>query len=297
MSQRTIKNYTDEDLILNDIGDIVIPANGALEIGGNEQKLIELASSDDLLDALSQGVDKYQLNNGITDLSKSEAIDLIRKIQRATEVDELGRWVVRSDSRKQLWDVVFQGAGDDCSTGKSGGGTPFVYDFSADVDDLRWDNENAPTGYKQQVVDWVFCDWTYLKEGTVYFFNMPKGSYLNFEVIAPPGTYGMTKALDNNQEIEKTYFETNEDWYTILHWVIDYHIEGSAPMGDELNTESAAENPAPSYFIWRAIVTIPEVEGWEDAHGHFSMEIYRQSMGPAGPHITTASKMITWPPA
>jgi hypothetical protein len=67
-------------------------------------------------------------------------------------------------------------------------------------------------------------------------------------------------------------------------------------MGDELNTESAAENPSPSFFVWRAIITVPEVEGWEDAHGHWSLEVYRTSMGPAGAHKTTPSKIVAWPP-
>lgn len=296
MSQRTLKNYTNEDLVLEDIGDITIPANGALDIGGNEQHLLELASSDDLLNALAKGITFYQLNDGIKDLSMSSAIDLTRKIQRPTEVDELGRWVVRSDSRKQGLDVVFQGSGDNCITKRSGDGIPFTFDFSAVADDVKWDNENAPVGYKQQIIDWQFCDWVYIKEGTLYFYNMPKGSFINFEILAPPGTYGLNKSLNEKQEIIKTYFPTNEDWYTILQWVVDYHIEGSAPMGDELNTESAAENPSPDYFIWRAIVNVPETEGWESAHGHWSLEVYRSSMGPLGPRKTTSSKMVTWPP-
>lgn len=296
MSQRTINNYTEEDLVIEDLGDIIIPANGALDIGGNESQLMELANSEDLLEALSQGVDKYQLNNGLKNLSKSEAIDLIRKIQRPTEIDELGRWVVRSDSRKQGWDVVFQGAGDNNTSLRSGEGTPFTFDFSVADTDLRWDNDNAPEGYKQQTIDWQFCDWTYIKEGTIYYYDIPKGSYINFEVIAPPGTIGIDKKLNDQGEIEKSYFSTGENWSSIIHWVINYRMEGSAPMGDELNTESASETPSPSYFIWRCTVTVPETTGWEQSHGHWSLEVYRTAMGPAGHKDVPSSNMVIWPP-
>jgi len=296
MSQRTIKNYTNEDVIIGDLGDVVIPANGAIDLGGDEQRMMELASSEELLLLLGQGESKYQVFDGVRDLSTAQGIDLIRKISRPTEIDTLGRWVVRADSRKVSWDVVFQGAGDDIVNGKSGGGNGFRWDFSAPSEDNRWDNENAPEGYKQQVIDWQFCDWVYIKEGTIYFYDIPKGSYINFEVVAPPGTFGLTKVLDNNLQVTKQMWPTGEDWWTILHWVIDYPMEGSSPMGDELNTESAAENPSPSFFVWRAIITVPEVEGWEDAHGHWSLEVYRTSMGPAGAYKTTPSKIVTWPP-
>jgi len=46
-------------------------------------------------------------------------------------------------------------------------------------------------------------------------------------------------------------------------------------MGDELNTEAAPDLPAYPYFIWRAEMTVPEVEGYEDFHGHFTLEAYR----------------------
>lgn len=296
MAQRIIKNYTEQDYILSDLGDITLPANGAIDIGGSEQHLIEIASSDDLLAALAQGTTNFQLNDGLKDLSFSEGIDLIRKIQRPTEVDDLGRWVVRSDSRKTDWDVVFQGAGDDCSTGILGGGIPFRFDFSALPDDLRWD-ENAPTGYKMQTIDWMFCDWTFLKEGTLYFYNMPKGSYVNFTIVSPPGTVYFKKIATSDLTVLKEQLPTNNKWITWMHWVINYGMEGSCPMGDELNTESAAENAAPSFFIWRAQICVPNITGYEDAHGHWSLEIYRMSTGKRGPWETTPSKTVTWPPA
>ena len=194
MSQRIIKNYTDEDLEIEDLGDVLIPANGALDIGGNEQRFIELASSEDLFNALVKGIDSYQVNDGLKDLTMSQGTDLIRKIQRATEIDELGRWVVRSDSRKTDWDTVFQGAGDDMVTGEIGGGVPFRFDCEAEADDIRWRTDDSiPTGYKRQRIDFTFNDWVFVKEGTLYFYNMPKGAYVNMWIVAPPNAFLVEK--------------------------------------------------------------------------------------------------------
>ncbi len=296
MAQRIIKNYTDQNLVIADLGDIVIPANGALDIGGNEVRLIELSASDDLLDAISLGTESYQVNDGIRDLSKSEAIDLIRKIQRPTEVDNLGRWVIRSDSRKTDWDAIFQGAADDLTTGEVGKGTPFTFDFSAPADDLRWDNEHAPAGYKMQTIDWRFCDWVYIKEGTLFYYNAPKGSFMNFFVVAPPGTGYIEKFSQEDLTVAKRTLPTNNKWIAFIQWLAHYNFEGSAPMGDELNTESASDNASPSFFMWRAQICVPDVTGYEQTHGHWALEMYRISTGTKGPEEVSASKMVQWPP-
>lgn len=295
MAQRTLKNYTAQDLILRDLGMEVIPANGAKDLGGNESRLLELASSEDLILALVQGTDKYQVNDGSKDLTLSEGIELIRKIQRPTEVDELGRWVVRADSRKAGWDTVFQGAGDNMITNEVGGGTPFTFDFSAPVDDLRWHNESAPQGYKRQIIDWQFCDQLYVKEGAVYYYNLPKGTVMNASILSPPGTYIENKSYNpEDLSVVRSYgYNPGPNYIQFVHWVINYQLEGSAPLGNELNTESAAEVPAQPWFVFRNIIDVPEVPGWEQAHGHWSLEIYRMSQGPNGPIVVPASKMVT----
>lgn len=275
MSQRTIKNYTTEDYIISDLGDVVIPKNGAIDLGGDENRLIELATSDDLLNALSQGVDKFQVNDGIKDLSMSMGIDLIRRIQRIAPTDEFGREVVRSDSRRADWDVVFQGAGDDMTTGRIGAGIPFLFDFSSAENFVT-----APTGYKRKRIDWTFANHIYVKEGTFYFYNMPKGSYIDMYLVAPPTSYYPTKTLDDKQNVVRSYAQAGAIAVPFMHWVVTYHMEGSCPMGDELNTESAAEHTTPPGTIFRAEITVPEVTNWEQSHGHWSLEIYRTSYDP-----------------
>ena len=52
-------------------------------------------------------------------------------------------------------------------------------------------------------------------------------------------------------------------------------IEGSAPMGDELNTESAAERPVYPFHSMEAEITVPDVTNISELHGHWTLEIYR----------------------
>lgn len=197
-----------------------------------------------------------------------------------TEVDELGRWVVRADSRRRDWDVVFQGSGDNMSTGKMGDGMPFTYDFSDPVEDIKWITDGVPSGFKRQRIDWMFADYVYLKEGTLYFYDMPKGSYIDLWLVSPAGEFYPRKLLDANQDVVKDYLQAGALPVPFMHWVVKYMMEGSAPMGDELNTESAAENPASPGLIFRAEVTVPDDTGYESAHGHWSLEIYRTSYDP-----------------
>jgi hypothetical protein len=274
MAVRVIKNYTDEDLHLPDLS-ATIPANGAADIGGDEARLIELAISDRLLEALAQGIEKFQVNDGIRDLNLSAGIDLIRKIQAPTERDELGRWVVRVDSRRRDFDQCFAGAGDDMLNGGTiSQGPAFCWDFEPGSD-YAGTEIAAPTGYKRQRIEWQFTDGIYLKEGTIYQFNAPKGSYMDMYVVCPPGGYYQKKFWDpTTMTITRTTHQATE-MTVVNRWVAHYRIEGSAPMGDELNTESAADVFAHSYFVWRVDITVPEVAGYEDFHGHFTLEMYR----------------------
>lgn len=274
MAIRVIKNYTNEDLVLRDLGMVTIPNNGAVDIGGNESRLIELASSEDLLAALSQGINKYQLNDGSRDLNFSEGIELIRKIHKPTQSDLLGRWIVRVDSRRENWDTIFTGAGDDLQTMTTAGGVPFLFDFSAPVDDSRWVS-NPLTGYRQQSIKWNFFDPVYIKEGTLYYFDMPKGSYVDFYIGVTEGHAYDVKFIDENLNVRRDIRICSVPYLRFAQWVSHYHVESSAPMGDELNTESAAEVPIYPFHIFECVVTVPETPGWENAHGHWGIELYR----------------------
>lgn len=269
MSIRIIKNFTDEEYILSDLGDIVIPANGAIDLGGNEQRLIDLATSESLLKVLSLGTDKIVVNDGIKDYTFAQGIDLIRKVNTPLELDSIGRPVMKVDSKRKYYETVFMGAGDDCTTKQIGSGTEFRFDFSDEKNLV-----SAPEGYLRKRIDWRFCDLIYMKEGTIYFYNAPKGSYVDMYLVAPAGYPYQIKSADSTGNITKT-FQIAQQETIFQRWICKYWIEGSVPMGDELNTEASTDSPAYPYMIWRAEITVPNVEGYQNFHGHWTLEVYR----------------------
>ena len=84
-----IKNYTADDVVIGDLGGVTIPANGSVDLQ-EEASREEIANSDDLLQLLAEGVDKYQVNDGSRDLSFSEGIDYVRRIFQRFAVDSQG---------------------------------------------------------------------------------------------------------------------------------------------------------------------------------------------------------------
>lgn len=196
------------------------------------------------------------------------------KVAATTQTDPLGKWIVRSESKISGFDIVFTGAGDKMDGDMEiGGGTPFVFDFS-DANQLV----TAPVGFKRVRVDWQFNDSVYIKEGTIYFYNMPKGSYVNMLIVCPAGyPYGYKVHGRPVEDYDKLQYAVATEDTVVNRWVLNYRMEGSCPMGDEFNTESAADSSAPLHYIWRAEITIPEITNWEECHGHWSIELYRPS--------------------
>jgi len=192
-----------------------------------------------------------------------------------TQKDILGKWVVRSESRISGFDVIFTGAGDQMSGDMEiGGGTEFVFDFS-DASQLI----DAPAGYKRARIDWQFNDSIFIKEGTIYFYNMPKGSYIDMYIVCPQGYPYAYKVHGRPEEdyAKMEYANATDGEVVIQHWVLKNHLEGNCPMGDEFNTESAADTAPPTHYVWRAEITVPEVTNWEESHGHWTLELYRPS--------------------
>lgn len=75
---RIFKNKTGNDVdIVYGNTTLPIPSNSQIDLLQTFQSW-ELASSETLINFLAQGTDKYQLNDGINDLTSSEAIDLIK---------------------------------------------------------------------------------------------------------------------------------------------------------------------------------------------------------------------------
>ena len=269
MATRIIKNYTDQDYILRDLGDVTIPKNGAADIGGDETRLIQLACSENLLDALSLGISSFQVNDGIKDLGFSEGIDVIRRISQLSETDPQGRWLVRTESRRTGYDAVFSGSGDDMTNNTIGGGVPFMWDFSTE-DNLV----DAPTGYKRKRIDWYFMDMIYPKEGKVSWKGAPKGSYIDMYLICPPMMPYAIKSIDSSGNIIRSYKIALQNT-PLMKWISKYWIEGDSNGYDTLTTEGSTDYPALSYLIWRTEITAPNTENLSSFHGNWILQCYR----------------------
>jgi hypothetical protein len=276
MAQRIIKNYTNQDLILIDLGDVVIPANGATDIGGEENKLIQLASSNDLIAAIGQGINKYQVNDGMKDMSFSEGIDCIRKIQVPTLRDPQGRWRVRADSIPTNYDVQFTGSGDNLTTREICGGEPLYWNFHGDEHEVT---EGVPSGYRRKRIDFQFIDGVYVKDGIIKYVGAPPSSYIDMMLVCPTGYYYDKKWVDDGGNISWTYHEATEDT-VFACWVNKFWIYGDDDC--TLGTETASDILAPEYLIWRIEITapadMPDTVPFHDItglHGTCIFQLYR----------------------
>jgi len=99
MAQRIVKNQTDTDITIDDLGAKLIPAYGEIDLGASFQ-LAQLSNSGDLIIALtkniqSNGFSNYLiLNDGSQDLEATDAVDLIRNIYQRTNLTADGDWKV-----------------------------------------------------------------------------------------------------------------------------------------------------------------------------------------------------------
>jgi len=165
--------------------------------------------------------------------------------------------VVRSESRPDDTSSYFTTRGDS-ATG-IGDGSRFEWDFS------NSDNEvSAPSGYKRKRIETSFADDVWVKEGTVYFYNTPKGAYIDFYVVCPDGQYYYDRNGDPQQAVGDVIIE---------HYVVAHPMQDSAPMGDELNTEAATINAVPPSYKFRIEITTPESDS--GSNGYAELELYR----------------------
>ena len=135
------------------------------------------------------------------------------------------------------------------------------WDFSNTDDDVA----SPPTGYKQKMLKVYFKDPIWIKEGTIYFHDAIKGSYVDFFVVCKDDKYYLNNAGVPTQADGDT---------KVQHYVVKHPITGSVPMGDELNTESAVENAITSDFFFCIEVTVPDTDS--SSHGVIEFEAYRE---------------------
>jgi hypothetical protein len=153
-----------------------------------------------------------------------------------------GKPNVIASSRPNNTETYFTTCGDGVAT--IGDGKRMEWDFSNSDDEVT-----APSGFKRKRMDLTFIDSIYVKEGTVYFHNAPKGCYGDFYIVCPTGGWYYTNAGALIQAAEPTI---------IYHYVNKHPMQGSVPMGDELNTEETQVDPILPGYILRIEVTTPD---------------------------------------
>lgn len=168
-----------------------------------------------------------------------------------------GKTIVRAESRPLNNTTVFTCRGD--SGSNIGDGKIIAWDFSNDDDEI-----SAPEGYKRKRLEFSFLDGIYVKEGACYHFDSPKGCYVDFYIVCPDGQY----YYDNNGDLKQASVDM-----VIHHYVNHHFIQGSVPMGDELNTESCSQSIPNNYKFW-VDVTTPDSD--VNSNGFISLEIYRE---------------------
>jgi len=181
--------------------------------------------------------------------------------------------IVRSDSRPLNTETYFTMAGDSTAIGD---GKVLLWDFSND-DDLYEDSNFVPAGFKAKKITITFNCPVYLKDGTLYFFDVPWGSYISMFVGIPAGNYypnpaGSIPASSLGLTTGGMYAYTDVD-IPYQSYVMRHHMFGSCSMGDELNAEGAALYPVPVGWNVCGIVVTPESDNVSKGFG--SLEMYR----------------------
>jgi hypothetical protein len=170
-----------------------------------------------------------------------------------------GKPNVIASSRPNGTETYFTTVGDHWVNQTIGDGKRMEWDFSNSDDEV-----SAPTGFKRKRIDVVFIDSIWIKEGSLYFHNAPKGCYGDCYVVCPTDGWYYDNAGNLVQAAEPTI---------ILHYVNRHPIQGSVPMGDELNTEETQINPILPGYTLRIEITTPDSD--TTSNGVVEFETFR----------------------
>jgi len=170
-----------------------------------------------------------------------------------------GKMGVVSSSRPPNTKTCFTMRGDSETT--IGEGQLAAWDFSNNYNDVT-----AYPGRKKKHVDISFKEEVWIKEGCVYFHNAKKTTFCNMDIICPVGGY---IKLPSGEIVGPMPVEQNVSRYVLHHL-----IQGTCPMGDELNTEEAQENALPVGYLIRLEIDAPDTDN--DSNGYVSFELYRK---------------------
>lgn len=184
-----------------------------------------------------------------------------------------GRPIVRADSRPLDMETYFTMAGD--STSNIGDGIEMVWDFSNN--DYAYEGPEVPSGFKAKKLAMKFHCPVHLKDGTIYFFDAPWGSYISMFIGVPADSYypnpaGTIPASALGLPGTTMYAYTSVG-IAYQKYVNKHHMFGNCPMGDELNAEGAAVNAVPIGWHVCGLIVTPTSDNVSKGYG--SLEMYR----------------------
>jgi hypothetical protein len=190
-----------------------------------------------------------------------------------------GRPIVRADTRPLLTQTYFSMSGDTASG--IGDGKLLRWDFSNNEDPydptLVENGPPIPAGYKAKRIDLTFIDSTFLKDGTLYFFDAPWGCYTSMYITIPagnyyPNPYGSIPAAALGLSGSGMYAYATKDVFYAAY-VVKHFMYTNCPMGDEMNAEGSQVDATPPGWYVTALIFVPEGDNLFKGYGEF--ELYR----------------------
>lgn len=195
----------------------------------------------DLTDAVTQQ-EEAQID---TIVANSQDVPLPVPVQ---PIDSDDKPYVRAEPRPLSCTTIFTGSGDKLEDSEGpaviGGGNRIVWNAK---NSGEFTTVGAPTGFKQKIIDLVFCDEIYMRAGYI-FANCEVEDYLDLYVMCPPGW----PYSDGTQ----LRYNTTGDYLAIDHNVVHFPLN-SGNSGICLDSGTASQ-PVPAGYVIRAVITIPE---------------------------------------
>ena len=264
MTERRVKNDTDEDIYISDVP-FTILAGQTLDISqfGHPN---DLAISDELVERLGSGDFKLEDPNNVGKYyNRPQAVRIITDVPVISPMDSEGRQFLRAESRPLSCTTYFTTKGDN---GGLGQGSRLEWDASITATGY-WlthdDDNNIPEGMKRHSIFITFTDSIWIKEGALYYMGAMKSSYVDMCVLCPHMLVFMYFGA--------LYVNITGSDLVVDHYLNHHPIQGDVPMGDEINTETCSQE-LPSYLKYRLCVTVPIADN--SSYGYMELETYRQ---------------------
>ena len=202
-------------------------------------------------------------------------------VESSAPVMSDGRPLVRTESRPLGTRTYFTSQGDNLTTGKFGEGKAIMWDFSTDedlFDATQW--INAPTmvsGYKAKYMNLAFNTAIYVKDGNLWHYDAPWGSFCSMYVTVPsgsyfPNSYGTIPAAALGLTTGGYYSHATKNVFYSCY-VKRQRFYGSSADGMRFEAEGCQINALPSG--WYITIVISTLEDDVSSKGFGRLQLFR----------------------